>query len=166
MIRLRPFKISDCEHLIDWVNDEKTFTMWCANKFTYPLTIEQLIEYIHMYDNVEDGWSFTALDERGIPIGHLLMRMANYENESVHFGFIIVDPSRRGSGYGKEMVSLAAKYAFEILKVKRITLGVFSNNPAAHQCYKSVGFINSEYHEDFFPYKNEKWGLYDMVMVI
>lgn len=35
--------------------------------------------------------------------------------------------AKRGMGYGKEMLKLSLKYAFEILKVKKVTLGVFWN---------------------------------------
>ena len=37
---------------------------------------------------------------------------------------------------------------FEILKMKRVTLGVFDNNEAAHRCYKSVGFVDEKYCKD------------------
>jgi RimJ/RimL family protein N-acetyltransferase len=90
------------------------------------------------------------------------MRSADYKSQSIHFGFIIVNPKVRGKGYGKEMVGLAVKYAFEILKVKKATLAVFSGNPAAHGCYKAVGFTDVKFREDSFDYKDEKWSLYDM----
>ncbi|MHB8131717.1 MAG: GNAT family N-acetyltransferase [Mobilitalea sp.] len=165
MVRLRPFKFCDAKYLLEWVQEEHLFTMWCANKFEYPLTHEQILVYKDTYENDEQGWIFTALDESGLPIGHLLMRRANYTNLSIHFGFVIIDENHRGHGYGKEMVELAVKYAFDILKVKKVTLGVFANNPAAHNCYKSVGFVDKKFYEDFFPYKDEKWGLYDMQVV-
>ena len=38
------------------------------------------------------------------------------------------------------MLLLARKYAFEILGAKRLTLGVFDNNPGAYYCYKAAGF--------------------------
>jgi RimJ/RimL family protein N-acetyltransferase len=165
MVRLRPFKMSDAKYLLEWVQEERLFTMWCANKFEYPLTKEQLMIYKDMYENDEQGWIFSALDESGLPIGHLLMRRANYIDQSLHLGFVIIDENHRGHGYGKEMVELAVKYAFDLLKVKKVTLGVFANNPAAHNCYKSIGFIDQKFYEDFFPYKDEKWGLYDMQVV-
>jgi RimJ/RimL family protein N-acetyltransferase len=162
MVRLRPFKVSDFKYLMEWVGDERQFAMWCANKFSYPLTKQQLLDYKEMYENDEQGWIFTALSDGGKPIGHLLMRKADYSNQSVHFGFIIVDPQFRGNGIGREMVSQAVKYAFEILWVNEVTLGVFDNNPAAHRCYLAVGFQDVTYHSEKFPYKDEKWGLYDM----
>jgi len=164
MIRIRPYKVSDAKQLLNWAKEERLFTMWCANKFTYPLTEEQLKEYKEKYDHDEHGWIFTALNEKGSPIGHFLMRMADYEKQSVHLGFIIVNPECRGQGYGKEMLRLAVKYAFELLNVKRVTLVVFENNPSAHYCYKACGFIDETYRKDGFAYHNEKWGCYDMAI--
>jgi RimJ/RimL family protein N-acetyltransferase len=164
MLRLRPYKDSDANYLINWLHDEKQFTMWSAGKFTYPLTKEQLLEYKNRYDEDEFGWIFTTLNETGTPVGHFLMRMADYQKQSIHIGFIIVDEQHRGKGYGKEMLNLAIKYAFEILGVNRMTLGVFENNEAAHRCYRSVGLVDENYHKEFFPFKDEKWGLYDMAI--
>ncbi len=164
MLRLRPYKSSDAKYIIKWIKDEKSFAMWCAGNFQYPLTEEQLILYKENYDNDENGWIMTAIDEKGTPVGHFLMRLADYEKESIRFGFIIVDSEIRGKGYGKEMLTLAIKYAFEILKVSRITLGVYDNNPSAHYCYKNVGFIDERYKENDFSYKDEQWGIYDMAI--
>lgn len=162
MIRLRPFKISDAKYLIEWVKDERSFSMWCADKFEYPLTEHQLTDYKEMYEKDEYGWSFTAINEVGIPVGHLLMRNADYDNQSIHLGFVIVDEKYRGKGIGKEMISLAIKYAYEILKVKTVTLAVFDNNPSALNCYKASGFVEVSLHKEIFPYNDEKWGVYNM----
>lgn len=162
MIRLRPFKLSDIDYILHWIQDEYSFTQWCANKFSYPLTKEQLTEYYHNNEQDQNAWIMVALNESGTPVGHILMRLADYEKESIHFGFIIVDTSLRGQGYGKEMVSLAVKYANEILKVNKVTLGVFDNNPSAHACYKSVGFKDMEYQKEVLDYKDEKWNIYNM----
>ena len=43
-----------------------------------------------------------------------------------------------------ELIRLALRYAFEILKADRVTLGVFDNNLPAYRCYKSAGFKDSE----------------------
>lgn len=165
MLRLRPFKLCDAPYLLQWFQDEKSFTMWSANKFTYPLTMEQLIEYKNRFDEDPNAWIFVALDEDGTPVGHFSMRNADYEKRSIHLGFIVVDTTYRGKGYGKEMVSLAIQYATEILKMTRVTIGVFANNEAAHNCYKSIGMIDEEFHPAFFDYKDEKWDLYDMAYI-
>lgn len=55
------------------------------------------------------------------------MRFIDEDKSILRFGFVIVDDIKRGQGYGKEMLQLALKYAFEVLKVNKVTLGVFEN---------------------------------------
>jgi RimJ/RimL family protein N-acetyltransferase len=87
----------------------------------------------------DNFYPMTAFDETGIA-GHLIMRFTDAEKTTLRFGFVIVDDTKRGRGYGKELIALSLKYAFEILKADRVTLGVFDNNPPACRCYRSAGF--------------------------
>ena len=52
----------------------------------------------------------------------------------------VVDPQKRGKGYGKQMLGLGLNYAFEVYGADSVSLGVFDNNISAYNCYKSVGF--------------------------
>ena len=72
------------------------------------------------------------------------MRYLNGDNKILRFGWVIVDDSIRGKGYGTQMLQAGLKYAFEILDVDVVTLGVFENNELAHNCYKKVGFRDKE----------------------
>ncbi|MBR4965276.1 MAG: GNAT family N-acetyltransferase, partial [Lachnospiraceae bacterium] len=65
--------------------------------------------------------------------------------------------------YGKRMVQMATKYAFEMLKAKKVTLGVFDNNPAAYHCYKAAGFeeIKSE-KEIVLEILGEQWKIIEL----
>lgn len=162
MVRLRPYKDMDAEYILSWMEDEEAFVKWCANHFEFPLTKEQCIEYRKKYDIQENGWLFSALDEDEIVCGHILFKNVNLKEKSVHLGHIITDTAKRGKGLGKEMVNAALQYAFYVLKVDKVTLSVFDNNPSAINCYKSVGFKEYEYYPDSYPYKNTKWGCYYM----
>lgn len=162
MIRLRPYKASDASLLLQWAGEERPFMLWCAGKFAYPLTAEQLERYRARCEDDEHSWAFTALREDGMPVGHFLMRMADYGQESVHLGFVIVDPSQRGKGVGKEMLRSALHYAFACLGMKRVTLGVFDSNPAAHHCYLSAGLQDVSHQERYFSFREESWGLFNM----
>ena len=91
------------------------------------------------------------------------MRFNNTERTIVRLGFIIVDDTKRGKGYGKKMVQLATKYAFEFLGAKKVTLGVFDNNPSAYHCYKAAGF--QENGEIFnIPLLGETWKVIELEM--
>lgn len=162
-LRLRPLKPCDLSSIAEWTGmDEKAFYMWSAGKFEFPVDEQQLKEFYKRSSNDEGAWSVIALDDSGAPVGHVLMRKADYENNSIHFGFIIINPGLRGKGCGREMISLALKYAFEIMGFERATLGVFDVNPAAHKCYMSAGFRDERYLENAFEFQGEKWGLYEM----
>ncbi len=101
------------------------------------------------------GISWVAFDESGI-VGHFIMRYLNGDNKILRFGRVIVDGNIRGKGYGTEMLRLGMKYAFEILGVEKITIGVFENNSRAHACYKKVGFHDTEI------VKKDPWNVVEM----
>lgn len=168
MLRLRPYKPSDAWKVLEWWEgaDEETFIKWSCGKFEYPLTIEQLDVYFSRWClQEENGWLMTALDEFGTPVGHFIVRLADYEKDTVRLGFIVVDPDARGKGYGKEMVRLALKYVFEVLGMKNASLGVFENNPQAKACYEAVGFTAREYVPDYFLHKGVTYAAYEMEAV-
>ena len=81
----------------------------------------------------------TALDDEEI-VGHLILRYTDPEKSVIRFGFVIVDDSRRGMGYGKMMLKQALDYAFNVLKAEKVTLGVLENDPPAYHCYIAAGF--------------------------
>lgn len=150
MLRLRPYKPCDAETVISWIKDESAFRRWSTDRYEfYPITAADMnSKYMECNGDCTESDNFypmTAFDESGI-VGHLIMRFTDEAKTTLRFGFVIVDDSKRGMGYGKEMLRLALKYAFEILMVKKVTLGVLENNPSAYFCYKAAGF--KEIHED------------------
>lgn len=156
MVRLRPFKERDMDSMLPWLQDERTFAMWCAGIFSYPLTREQMSEYISRSELSDCEWSMAATDEQGVLIGHFHVWL-DCEKNSAHLGMIVVDDGRRGQGLGRQMVSQAVRYAFEILGVQRVTLGVFDCNPRAHACYQRVGFRDGVLEERAYEFHGEFW---------
>ena len=143
-MRLRPYKPSDAQTILSWVRDEETFRRWVTDRYPgYPITPEQMNEkyFSHNGDcrEPDNFYPMTAYDERGL-LGHLILRFTDERKETLRFGFVIVDDSRRGAGIGKQMLRMALRYAFDFLKVKKVTIGVLENNPGALRCYLNVGF--------------------------
>lgn len=168
MIRLRPYKPSDAAHILSWWEgaDEQAFVKWSCGKFTYPLTMEQMEAYFEQWCLKEEhGWLMTALNDDGIPVGHFIMRLADYDRNSVRLGFIVVNPDARGKGYGKQMIEKALAYAFGVVGMKRASLGVFANNPQAKACYEAVGFSVKEYVPDYHTEHGVVYAAYEMEAV-
>lgn len=158
MLRLRPYKACDAQTIVSWIKDEVSFRQWCADRYDkYPIKAEDMNAQYDSLAYSETFFQMTAYDETGV-VGHLIMRFTDKEKKILRFGFVIVDDSKRGMGYGKEMLKLSMQYAFDILKVEKITLGVFENNQAAYHCYKAAGFKDVDTkQEEYFDILGEKW---------
>ena len=164
MLRLRPYKRSDADKVVSWIRNERIFRFWCADRFDhYPISPEDLN---CQYDDPDAGdvYHLTAYDKQGV-LGHINIRFPDANDiDTVRFGYVILDDSRRGQGLGKEMVSLAMKYAFEIMKAKKITIGVFEENNAALHCYLSCGFGDTGITEKY-QIGNEVWNCLELEAV-
>ena len=167
MLKLRPYKPCDAETIVSWCKDEESFRRWTSDRYDlFPITAEDMNKkYIDNNGDCPDSDNFypmTAFDESGI-VGSLILRFNNTERTVVRLGFIIVDDTKRGKGYGKKMVQMATKYAFEFLDAEKVTLGVFDNNPSAYHCYKAAGF--NESGERFeIPLFGEIWTVIELEM--
>ncbi|MBR1663417.1 MAG: GNAT family N-acetyltransferase [Ruminococcus sp.] len=163
MIRLRPFKPQDAVIISRFIgDDERAHMMFSAGRYEYPLKADEIISRHYGFEKENDAFMMTALDESGRVSGHFLYRLLDFERNSVHLGFIIIAPEKRGKGYGKEMITQALRYAHDTMGMERVTLGVFENNEAAYRCYLSCGFRVKNHVKDCFEFKDEKWGLYEM----
>ena len=155
---LRPFNINDAETILSWCKDKHAFRFWSANRYKdFPAKPEEMMEQYE--DN--NMYPLTAVVGEEV-IGHILLRFPSEDKSIIRLGFVIVDDSKRGKGYGKQMLRLAIYYAQQELGAQKITLGVFCDNLSAVECYKSVGFrITSE---DAYPIDGEEWKGYEMEM--
>ena len=166
-MRLRPYKNCDAQHILSWSKDADAFMKWSGGRFgDFPITPEIFNEKYNGNngDCIENDnfYPMTAFDDSGI-IGHLIMRYLHGDNRILRFGWVIVDDTKRGNGCGKSMLLLALKYAFEILKVDKVTLGVFDNNQPAYHCYKAAGFRDITMDDEVFAEINgEKWKIIEM----
>ena len=133
MLRLKPYNINEADIILSWSKDKIAFYKWSAGILgEYPITKEK-------FDFVNNLMAFTAIEDDEI-VGFFTMRRPSENFDELRFGFVVVDPSRRGKGYGKRMLQLGLKFAFEIYGAKKVSLSVFENNESAYFCYKSVGF--------------------------
>lgn len=158
MLRLRPYKKCDAKYIAGWIKDEISFRKWCADRYeNYPVNADDINNQYSAYEDTDTFFPMTAFDESGV-VGHLILRFVDESRKTLRFGFIIIDDTKRGMGYGKGMLKLAIKYAFEILKAEKITLGVFENNEPAYYCYKSAGFQDTKSADaEYYHVMGEDW---------
>ena len=156
MMTLRPFNINDVPTILSWCKDKHAFRLWSADRYKeFPAQPEEMLE---QYKG-DKMYPLTAVADDEI-VGHLLLRYPMEDRTVVRFGFVIVDNSKRGMGYGKQMLRLAIDYVQQELGAQKITLGVFCDNHSAVECYKSVGFRITG--EDTYSIDGEEWKEFEM----
>ena len=151
-MKLRPYKPADAQTILSWVRSEETFRKWVTDRYPhYPITAaemnEKYLEHNGDCPEPDNFYPMTAWDETGL-LGHMILRFT--APETIRFGFVIVDDSRRGAGIGRRMLGMAIAYATHFLKAKRITIGVLENNPGALRCYLGAGFREAEQAEPVY----------------
>lgn len=140
MIKLRKYCNSDAEQIVSWFKDEYTFRLWSADRYEhYPITAEDMNQYYSQYSD-DELCKLTAVEENGELAGHITIRFLDENRKIARLGFVIINDTKRGKGYGKQLVLSAVKYAFDELKADKVTIGVFEQNTTAFRCYLSCGF--------------------------
>lgn len=163
-MRIRPYiENLDYEYIEKWIDDEKTHALWCANLISYPVTKEKLHDLLEKNATEWTDSAYVATETNGKIMGFFCYSI-NVDDNTGFLKFVIVDHNKRGTGYGKEMLKLALRYAYEITGVQSVQLNVFEENIAAKRCYEKVGFIEESIAKNVFPYKNELWSRCHMVI--
>ena len=163
-MRLRQYiKSKDFKHLAGWIDNERDHALWCANNFPYPMTAEAFHSFL---DKTMEEWAvsaFTATDDSGKMIGFFRYSINTQSNEGF-LASVIMDPDLRGKGYGREMIRLALRYAFDLTGANLVQLNVFAENQNAKRCYESLGFALRSITKNAFVYKDERWSRWNMAI--
>lgn len=163
-MRIRPYiSALDFDEIKNWITDERTHALWCANLTPYPLRKKEFEEMLEEFSVKYKDSPYVATTKEGEPVGFFCYSVNTDTNEGM-LRFIMVAPKYRNRGYGREMLTLAVKYGFEITKADAIQLNVFSENTAAKKCYASVGFTERTNTEKAFSFNDEMWGRCNMVI--
>lgn len=157
---LRAFDSKDADTILSWCKDKHAFRLWSADRYKdFPASADDMMK---QYEG-NNLFPLTMVENQDI-VGHILLRHPSADKSVIRFGFVIVDDSRRGKGYGKQLLRLAISYAQQKLNARKITLGVFTENPSAIECYKSAGFKITG--EDSYMIDGEEWKGVEMEYII
>lgn len=163
ILTLRPYQPSDAAVITSWLKSECLMRQWCANRYErYPVTTEDMNTYYERYIDGQQSHALTMTDGDDI-VGYITLRTPANDSTEQRLGFVIVDASKRGCGFGKALVSMAVKYAYEELGATKVSLGVFENNPSAIHCYEAAGFHRvSRPESESYQCLGETWNCIEM----
>ena len=161
-MRIRPYQNKDFDIISQWITDERSHALWCANLMSYPLEKNSFDALLQEAEERFGDSPFVATTNDGQVVGFFCFSVNLHTNEGM-LKFVVIDNTMRNKGYGCEMLKLAIKYAFEIAKADAVHLNVFPENPGAKKCYEKVGFKERTLTENAFSFKDESWGRCNMI---
>lgn len=159
---LRKYEPNDAKIISTWIKSERDLRLWSADRYSsYPINAKDINENYTLSMKENNFYPLTLVDN-GKQVGHLILRTPNKDKSLFRMGFVIIDPNLRKKGIGKKLVLQGIEYAKEKLNATSITLGVFTNNLSAINCYKSCVFKVVETQKNLFNFYNENWDLVEM----
>ena len=163
-MNIREYKADkDFSIIQNWITDERTHAMWCANRTSFPLQRESFDSLIKDIAERSGDRPFVAVDDDGSIVGFYCYSI-NKDTYEGMLKFVMVDPQKRGKGLGREMIRQAVNYAFDETGASAVQLMVLSANARAKRCYESVGFKERRIQEGAFTFQNEVWDRCNMVL--
>ena len=163
-MKLRRFVLDeDVDRMKNWISDERTHAMWCANLIEYPINKNNMVRGLKAASDRYGDEPYVATTDDGLVVGFFCYSY-NQESREGMLAFVVVDPKVRGKGLAVEMLKLAVAQAFENPETAAVQLNVFAENIRAKKCYEKAGFVQRNLTPDAFTYKDECWGRCNMVI--
>lgn len=160
MITLKEFTNSDFDTFISWCTSEQKTTQFAGQIFTYPVTKNQLKNYLNDKNKIPFK---VVLNKTQETIGHCELNFE--ENDFPKLSRILIASEKlRGKSIGTQIISQLVTLAFKNPKTTSVQLNVFNWNLSAIKCYKKVGFrINPERTSEI-SVNNKKWIKLNMIL--
>lgn len=126
--------------MLHWTDDREVTR--CLYRGAYPSTLEQMErDYEAMLNSLTDI-EFAIVDkETDAHIGIAGIHSLNWIARSGEFRILIGEKKYWSKGYGTETTQLVVAYAFEILNLHKVWLGVNSESVGAIRAYEKAGFV-------------------------
>lgn len=135
---LTPSRPDDIDDLMDWFPRQKDVVIWGGPTFRYPFTRETFFEDIY--------WGRMATYSLRNPSGVLAAFGQAYERIGrINFARLVVNPAMRGRGVGKRLVETLMIVSRDLFRCAEYSLFVFRENIPAYECYRSMGFVVTDY---------------------
>ena len=125
-MELHPFSRNDFSELISWVRTPEEVFLWSATTFQFPLDEDQLERHLQEAQSSQTRLIYTAVDSQTREqIGHIELTRIDRENKKTSIAYVLVNPNKRGQGYGKGMMESILSECFLRMDMSKVDLFVF-----------------------------------------
>ena len=135
---LEPLSSDFChQYYVDWMNDAEVIQYMDSGG---DYTINKLKTFLQDAERNEIFFWAIIIRETNKHIGNIKIDPINRKHRFGEYGIMIGDRDAWGKGFGKEASLAVINYFFEIIKLRKINLGVIKDNIGALKLYESIGF--------------------------
>ena len=138
ILRLLDPELDDFTRYLSWLKDRESNQF--INGISPDWNLAKVVEYVKSKNAAEDSilfGIFTQIDN--LHIGNIKLEPIVKESRAF-LGILIGDVEWRRRKVGTEVISRVLDFAFEILKLDEIRLGVSDHNLAGYGLYLRLGF--------------------------
>jgi len=125
---LRKLTIEDANaKYLNWIADSDVNCFLTVGKF--PPSLEDLKRYISGFEGSTSAIAFAIIDtENGLHIGNTTINAINWISGTADLGMMIGDKRYLGRGCAYIVWSMIIRYAFEVLGLRRLYIGILEGN--------------------------------------
>lgn len=139
-VSLQELHVDDASKIAEWLHDLEV-TLPLGDEAYRVVTAETIRDDIEKAPERSGYRAFAIVqNENYCRIGRCVLVDIDYINRNAKIGIFIGDKQHWNRGYGREALRLALDYAFNLLNLNSVMLGVLAFNVRAIRCYKQVGF--------------------------
>lgn len=135
MDALHPITVAFAQTISTWVRSTSDAVLFGGPGMSWPLPPELL-----MGSSELEVFVLSDPDEHPVATGSL--RLIE-DGRVAHLGRVLVDPERRGQGWGRRLMLALLDQAWASADVQCVSLRVYSHNEPAATLYEQLGFLPS-----------------------
>ena len=135
--KLSPMDVK--EDYVNWMNDKEVMRYTESRFKTH--SKGDLVSYVEKVMN-DSRYSFFAIvvKDRDVHIGNIKIGPFDKKHGFGDIGIIIGKKDYYGKGFATEAIKLIVDYAFDSLKLHKVTASCYAANPGAIKAFKKAGF--------------------------
>mgnify|MGYP003999572533 FL=1 len=139
-VYLRPVNENDLSgNYMRWLNDKEVTRFMVFGDS--PITLESMKDYLNTLKNDNSLLLAVIMADDDRHVGNIRIGPIDEHSNRSDTGIMIGDRSVWGKGIASSAMRLALNYSFNGLNLRRITLGVMSENVKAMKLFESLGFV-------------------------
>jgi RimJ/RimL family protein N-acetyltransferase len=139
---LRPFERSDAQAYHRWRNDPDLVRFASLGPPVSLVAVERRIEQLATEHGNQTFAFVICLTDSERAIGEISLFDVDRRHGSAELGVFIGEPDELGKGYGTDAVNALVDFGFGELRLERIHLEVWTENPRAIRSYQKAGFVH------------------------